>query len=289
MIAIMDSAIANLFHAAPLRQWEQGQTLFRVGDRPIVLHLVASGRVALARMLADGTELTLQSAAAGNVLAEASACAQTYHSDARAMVASQTGAVDLQEFRAAVDRQAGLAAAWPADLGRAVQQARFRIEVRSLRTVRARLDAWLSEGRVWPLSGQMQDIAGDIGVAREALYRELARRRRDKSAALQTAAARQGLQQPLRRRFMRTSLVADERSILTVAATVGLDPDQLQRDMRSSQVQAELDQTRALADVFGFIGTPGLVIGRTVLMGAVPMSLLQHVIADERSLGPLVC
>lgn len=231
----------------------------------------------------------MQSAVSGNVLAEASAYAQTYHCDARAMVASQTGAVDLQEFRAAVDRQPGLAAAWAADLGRAVQQARFRIEVRSLRTVRARLDAWLSEGHAWPPSGPLQDIAGDIGVTREALYRKLARRRRDKSAALQTAVARQGLQQPLRRRLMRTSLVADERSILTVAATVGLDPDQLQRDMRSALVQAELDQTRALADVFGFIGTPGLVIGRTVMMGAVPVSLLQHVIADERSLGPLVC
>ena len=289
MIAIMDSAIANLFHAAPLPQWEQGQKLFRVGDRPIVLHLVASGRVALARMLADGTELTLQSAAAGNVRAEASAYAQTYHCDARAMVASQTRAVDLEEFRAAVDRQPGLAAAWAADLARAVRQARFRIEVRSLRTVRARLDAWLSEGHAWPPSGPLQDISGDIGVTREALYRKLARRRRDKSAALQTAVARQGLQQPLRRRLLRTSLVADERSLLTVAATVGLDPDQLQRDMRSALVQAERDQTRALADVFGFIGTPGLVIGRTVMMGAVPVSLLQHVIADERSLGPLVC
>ena len=182
MIAIMHDKIVSLFASAPVRQWKAGQTLFRVGDRPIVLHLVVSGPVALARMLADGTELTLHSAVSGNVLAEASASAQTYHCDARAMVASQTRAVDLAAFRAAVDRQPGIAAAWAADLARAVRQARFRIEVRSLRRVRARLDAWRSEGHTWPLSGPLQDIAAEIGVMREAFYSAFARRSRDQSA-----------------------------------------------------------------------------------------------------------
>ena len=59
--------------------------------------------------------------------------------------------------------------------------------------------------------------------------------------------------------------------------------------MKSPEVQAELDQTRALADVFGFIGTPGLVSGRTVMTGAVPASLLRRIIADERSLAPVAC
>lgn len=88
---------------------------------------------------------------------------------------------------------------------------------------------------------------------------------------------------------MRTSLVADEQSVLAVAATVGLDTPQLARDMNSAGVQAEIDQTRALADVLGFIGTPGLVIGRTVMMGAVPASLLRRVIADEQTMGPVAC
>lgn len=109
------------------------------------------------------------------------------------------------------------------------------------------------------------------------------------AARASVAAARQGLQQPLRQRFMRTSLVADEGSVLAVAAAAGLDTVRLARDMTSTEVQAELDRTRALADVFGFFGTPGLVIGRTVLTGAVPASLLRRIIADERLLAPLVC
>jgi 2-hydroxychromene-2-carboxylate isomerase len=109
------------------------------------------------------------------------------------------------------------------------------------------------------------------------------------AARASVAAALQGLQQPLRRRLMRTSIVADERSVLAVATTVGLDTARLLRDMKSASVQAELDRTRALADVFGFIGTPGLVIGRTVVYGSLTATLLRRIIADEQSMVPLNC
>lgn len=187
MIAIMRNGIDQLFQSAPLRQWAAGQTLFRAGEPPVVLHMVASGRVALARTLEDGTELVLHNAAPADIVAEASAYAQRYHCDARAVIPSTTRALDLSAFRAAVDGTPELAAAWAADLARRVQQARFRIEVRSLRTVRARLDAWFSEGNSWPPLGPLQDIAAEIGVTREALYRELARRRRDHSTTRDSA------------------------------------------------------------------------------------------------------
>ena len=60
-------------------------------------------------------------------------------------------------------------------------------------------------------------------------------------------------------------------------------------DMASPEVQAELDRTRALADIFGFIGTPGLVIGRTVLNGAIPYTLLRRIAEDEKSRQTSVC
>lgn len=109
------------------------------------------------------------------------------------------------------------------------------------------------------------------------------------AARASVAAARQGKQQELRRRFMRTPLVAEEASVLRVATTISLDVDQLARDMASPEVQADLDRTRALADVFGFVGTPGLVIGRTVLNGAIPYTLLRRIADDERSMPTAVC
>lgn len=109
------------------------------------------------------------------------------------------------------------------------------------------------------------------------------------AARASVAAARQGKQQELRRRFMRTPIVAEIPSVMRVAAYVGLDVERLARDMASPDVQAELDRTRALADVFGFVGTPGLVIGRTVLNGAIPYSLLRRIAEDEAALPALVC
>lgn len=109
------------------------------------------------------------------------------------------------------------------------------------------------------------------------------------AARASVAAAKQGKQPELRRRFMRTPLVAEEASVLRVAADIGLDVDRLAKDMASAEVQEELDRTRALADVFGFIGTPGLVIGRTVLNGAIPYALLRRIVEDEAAQAAPVC
>lgn len=70
-----------------------------------------------------------------------------------------------------------LADAWSAHLARSVQVARMRAEIRNLRTVAERVDAWQGEGRALPEKGRWQDLAAELGVTREALYRELARRR----------------------------------------------------------------------------------------------------------------
>ena len=67
-------------------------------------------------------------------------------------------------------------------LAHAVQEARMKSEIRTLRTVAERLDAWLSakDGGL-PPKGQWQELASELGVSREALYRELARRSRRSS------------------------------------------------------------------------------------------------------------
>ncbi|TNF63035.1 MAG: hypothetical protein EP307_05780 [Rhodobacteraceae bacterium] len=106
----------------------------------------------------------------------------------------------------------------------------------------------------------------------------------DLAARASVAAARQGRQQEFRRLFMRTPLLAEPAALRRVAADLGLDVARFDSDMASPGVQAELDRTRALADLFGFLGTPGLVIGRTVLTGAVPLSLLRRITDEERAL-----
>jgi protein-disulfide isomerase len=109
------------------------------------------------------------------------------------------------------------------------------------------------------------------------------------AARASVAAARQGLQQELRRRLMRSPLMPDPALISRLATEVGLNADRLRSDMADPAIQAELDQTRALADVFGFVGTPGLVIGRTVLNGAVKAETINRILAAERKEQPLNC
>jgi hypothetical protein len=61
---------------------------------------------------------------------------------------------------------------------REVQIARFRAEILSIRRLSDRLDAWLDlNGGVLPEKGRWLSLAGDLAVAPEALYRELAKRR----------------------------------------------------------------------------------------------------------------
>ncbi len=54
----------------------------------------------------------------------------------------------------------------------------MRSEILSMRTVVKRLDAWLlSHGDRLPAKGEWKNLALQIGVSPEALYRELARRK----------------------------------------------------------------------------------------------------------------
>ena len=59
-----------------------------------------------------------------------------------------------------------------------VQSARARAEIVSLKAVTARLDAWLAiNNGPLPSKGRWREVAREIGVTPEALYREIARRR----------------------------------------------------------------------------------------------------------------
>jgi Protein-disulfide isomerase len=47
-----------------------------------------------------------------------------------------------------------------------------------------------------------------------------------------------------------------------------------------------LRTTEAIARIFGFIGTPALVVGRTVVVGAVSEGVIAALVEQERREGP---
>ena len=179
MIVIMSNSIYALWgERARAQVLASGAVLFRAGDPVVSLYLVEDGAVNLVRSLPHGAELTLQRAGAGAVLAEGSLFAAAYHCDALAVTSARVRSIPVKVALATLSREPALVRAFAAHLAVAVQGARARAEILGLKTVAARLDAWLDlRGASLPQKGKWREIAAEIGVSPEALYRELARRK----------------------------------------------------------------------------------------------------------------
>lgn len=177
MITVMYEPLSPIFAEARVLALPTGAALFRAGAPVREMFHVRSGRIVLQRHTATGDRLILHGASAGMIPAEASAYADSYHCDAVATAATEVAAIPRARFRAALAADPALAESWAAALARGMQAARLKAEIRSLPRVADRLDAWLDAGNAIPEKGRVQDLAAELSVSREALYRELARRR----------------------------------------------------------------------------------------------------------------
>jgi CRP-like cAMP-binding protein len=164
----------------------RGERVFRAGERPRVLYFVRAGEVRLERTLPDGAVLVLQRTAFGP-LAPASLSSPRYHCDAVCARDSALVAVPSALLRAEIDRNAATRWAWIALLDRELREARAQVERLGLRTVRERLLHYVAErGRdgVLELAGTKRELAAELGVTHEALYRLLAELRASGEATL---------------------------------------------------------------------------------------------------------
>lgn len=173
----MHEAISDLFDDAHILTLPADQHVFHAGDQVQSMHLIIKGRAELFRHSTIGSKLVLNIAEQNDVVAEASAYSETYHCDCIAKSDVTMRKLDAKTFVARLHNSPSLSALWGAKLAHELQSARALSQVRSLKTVRMRLDAWQSLGNKVPAHGEIQDLAHVLGVSREALYRELARRR----------------------------------------------------------------------------------------------------------------
>ncbi len=180
MIPIMSRPLFDLLLDCAGRELSAtvGGYVFHAGDRVTTLYVVIEGEVRLIRHQLDGGAQILQRARPGGVLAEASLFSPRYHCDAVTGGPSRLIGFTVREIRDRFRADPEFAEAWAIHLAGEVQMARFRSEVVALRTVAARLDAWLAwRGDPIPPKGAWKQIADQIGVTPEALYREIAKRR----------------------------------------------------------------------------------------------------------------
>lgn len=70
--------------------------------------------------------------------------------------------------------------------------------------------------------------------------------------------------------------------IRSEAERIGLDYARLRREMDDPAIQQRLDANVALARSLRIEGTPALIVGDTLIPGAVPIAQLEQMIAEER-------
>jgi CRP/FNR family transcriptional regulator, dissimilatory nitrate respiration regulator len=180
MIAIMSETFSQqlVALASKRNEIESGTYLFHEGDRVKMVFVVESGLIELSRRQPDGESIVLQRATDMAVLAESSLYSQDYHCDAIASVQSTVFQISKSAFLAHLHEDRQFSQLWSASLAREVRSVRTRCEILSRKTVAQRLDGWMAwHDNKLPEKGQWKDVARQIAVTPEALYRELARRR----------------------------------------------------------------------------------------------------------------
>lgn len=74
-----------------------------------------------------------------------------------------------------------------------------------------------------------------------------------------------------------------EHKVLHMAAKHGLDTSRIKREMNSEYISKILKRNFDLARQLGIQGTPGFVVGSTLVPGAVDLRTLRRMIADART------
>lgn len=162
------------------RRLRAGQALFHAGDTSVGLYEVVKGKVRLVRVDRSGREVVLQAASAGDMLAEASLFSSAYHCEAVATTAAAVRLYPKPLLLAELARDPKLARAFAAMLAQQVMTLRTRLERRNIRSARDRVRHFLavnlsSGERSVALPGTLKELAADLGLTHEALYRTLAR------------------------------------------------------------------------------------------------------------------
>jgi protein-disulfide isomerase len=120
----------------------------------------------------------------------------------------------------------------------------------------------------WPILGDSSVLAARAGLA----------------------ADKQGKYLAFHTRLMNSRLIPTAAYIEEIAVDLGMNQSQLRVDMDSQITTLAIQRTSALASTLSLIGTPALVVGRTIVQGEITRRQLDRLIENERQLqSPKVC
>ena len=96
------------------------------------------------------------------------------------------------------------------------------------------------------------------------------------------AAQRQGKYEAFHTAMMATKGQITDDTVYKVAGSVGLDIDRLKQDMTAPEIDRTLKANLALAEELNIRGTPGFIIGKKIVPGALDLDALKNMVAEAR-------
>jgi CRP-like cAMP-binding protein len=156
-----------------------GTTIFRVGSPTRWVYYLASGCVRLIRRGRAGEEIVLHQARSGEFFAEASIDSARYHCDAVAMETATVLRILAADLTNVIAADPEFARQWISLLARQLRAVRTRVERLSLKSAAERIRHFLLSGASGAagyvkIGGTLKDLARDLGLSHETVYRTLA-------------------------------------------------------------------------------------------------------------------
>ncbi|HXR88065.1 MAG TPA: DsbA family protein [Stellaceae bacterium] len=105
------------------------------------------------------------------------------------------------------------------------------------------------------------------------------------AAHVALAAKKQGKYAEFHRAMMGTKGDIGDETALNVATSLGLDASRIKADMSAPEIDKVIDKNYALADALSIQGTPAIIVGETLIPGAVDLDTLRKDIAAVRGGG----
>ena len=162
-----------------VRTRQAGEIVFRQGDAVSSLYGVETGRVKLERSTAEGRRVLVYVARSGETFAEAALFHDAFNCDAVAATRSRIVTFSRRSVLDLLRGDTRRAEQIVRLLASQVRALRTRLELRNILSARERILQYLrqeaDEDGVLLVEAPLKELAAELGLAHETLYRELGR------------------------------------------------------------------------------------------------------------------
>ena len=160
------------------RKLVAGQMLFDQGDATVGVYEVVSGKVRQARVDPEGRDVVVGIAGPGEMIAEASLFSRTHDCAATALTNAVVRLYRKATLLTQLERDPQAALSFMATLVKQILNLRIRLERRSIPSARDRVRHYLTANvggreRTVVLPSTLKDLAAELGLTHETLYRTL--------------------------------------------------------------------------------------------------------------------